>query len=543
MSTLGLYFHTLRHLKPAQIAGRFRAKLNRPAADTSAPPPRRPMPTAYVDPIRGAPTFEPPDTFRFLNETRRCASAADWHPAEASALWIYNLHYFDDLNARKADFRRTAHEQLLERWVAENPPAASAAWDPYPTSRRIVNWVKWCARGAALSPRWHASLAVQARWLARRIEYHLLGNHLFMNAKALLHAGSHFDGPEAESWRAQGLEIVRWQLPEQVLADGGHFERSTMYHAAALEDLLDLLNLHRAYGMPVPETWLSAAARMQRWAHATTHPDGDIAFFNDSAIGIAPRASELDAYAQRLQLAAPVPLIDPLLVLAASGYVRACAGPVVLLCDCAPVGPDYLPAHAHADTLSFELSVNGRRVFVNSGTSQYGVGTERQRQRGTAAHNTVVVDGRDSSEVWGGFRVARRARCVLHRTQPGPPILIEASHDGYCRLSGRNVHRRRWLLDTGSLRIEDEVSGRFDRAEAFFYLHPDIEVRHANAAAVELRTPDGALLQVTFEGAAAVDTRATTWHPHFGVAAANRCVVARLGAPRLVTRILWPASS
>ena len=79
------------------------------------------------------------------------------------------------------------------------------------------------------------------------------------------------------------------------------------------------------------------------------------------------------------------------------------------LLDVAPVGPDYLPGHAHADTLSFELSLFGQRVLVNSGTSQYEAGPERSRQRGTAAHNTVIVDGHDSSEVWAGFRVARRA--------------------------------------------------------------------------------------------------------------------------------------
>src|SRR6185295_1096925 len=110
---------------------------------------------------------------------------------------------------------------------------------------------------------------------------------------------------------------------------------------------------------------------------------------------------------------------------------------------CASVGPSYQPGHAHADTLSFELSLHGRRVLVNSGTSEYGTGPERQRQRSTAAHNTVVIDGQDSSEVWGGFRVARRAHCQWLATSRTPAPSIEAVHDGYLRLPGRNTHRRR----------------------------------------------------------------------------------------------------
>ncbi|WP_413889259.1 heparinase II/III family protein [Candidatus Aalborgicola defluviihabitans] len=72
--------------------------------------------------------------------------------------------------------------------------------------------------------------------------------------------------------------------------------------------------------------------------------------------------------------------------------------------DVAPVGPAYLPGHAHADTLSFELSVSGQRVVVNGGTSRYGLGPLRLRERETAAHSTVEVAKQSSSEVWGGFR-------------------------------------------------------------------------------------------------------------------------------------------
>ena len=80
-----------------------------------------------------------------------------------------------------------------------------------------------------------------------------------------------------------------------------------------------------------------------------------------------------------------------------------------MLIDVAKIGPDYLPGHAHADTLSFELSLYGKRLLVNSGISRYGTSLIRQFERSTEAHNTVAIDNKNSSEVWSGFRVARRA--------------------------------------------------------------------------------------------------------------------------------------
>jgi uncharacterized heparinase superfamily protein len=111
--------------------------------------------------------------------------------------------------------------------------------------------------------------------------------------------------------------------------------------------------------------------------------------------------------------------------------------------DVARVGPDYQPGHAHADTLSFELSLFGRRVFVNSGTSTYERGAERDAQRGTASHNTVIIDDLNSSDTWAGFRVGRRATPQLIDTKSDDNrVVVSASHDGYRRLFGGATHIR-----------------------------------------------------------------------------------------------------
>jgi uncharacterized heparinase superfamily protein len=232
------------------------------------------------------------------------------------------------------------------------------AWQPYPVSRRIVNWVKATLCGRTLPLACVESLAVQARWLSQRLEYHLLGNHLLMNAKALLHAGLFFDGREAHrvgqhagsqsSGNRSGSRFCRTERTSS---------SARCITAAVLEDLLDVVNILRAYGQPAPAEWFTAIARMQQWLLTMTHPDGAIAFFNDAAIGMAPTTAELEAYGARLGLRMLKEPAGALALLEPSGYVRASAGDAYLVCDCAAVGPDYLPAHAHADTLSFELSL------------------------------------------------------------------------------------------------------------------------------------------------------------------------------------------
>src|SRR5690606_9343789 len=351
--------------------------------------------------------------FVFLNQEGELLRTEDWNDSAKPKLWLYNLHYFDDLNAVDAGDRAAWHARLIGRWIDENPPGKGNGWEPYPVSLRVVNWMKWALRGNALDAAAGHSLAVQARWLCKRMEHHLLGNHLWANAKALLFAGAFFEGREADAWRREGLRLVRREMREQFLDDGGHFERSPMYHAILLEDVLDLVQLAAVFPGVFEEddveAWRGTAERMLEWLRAMTHPDGDIAFFNDAAFGIAARRDELRSYAALLNISAPA-VADSVRHLHATGYVRAECGPAVLIMDVGEIGPDYLPGHAHADTLSFELSLHGRRVFVNGGTSTYEANAERLRQRGTAAHNTVVVDGQDSSEVWSAFRVARRAR-------------------------------------------------------------------------------------------------------------------------------------
>jgi uncharacterized heparinase superfamily protein len=463
-----------------------------------------------------------PQTFRFLNETRNLAVAADWNSLSSDRLWLYNLHYFGDLTADEFSTRFTWHRQLLERWVAENPPGSGVGWQAYPLSQRIVNWIKWAVAGGDLSPALVHSLAVQVRYLSRRLEYHLLGNHLLANAKALIFAGTFFSG--RNRWLHAGLKLLDSEMREQFLPDGGHFERSPMYHSMVTEDLLDLVQLRNLY----PEVLGDAGSGvlqaldprpMLRWLQVMTHPDGAIAFFNDSAFGMAPSYATLAAYARSLSLGLTDRPLAAIESLPESGYVRLENGSAVLIADIGAIGPDYLPGHAHAGTLSFELSLSGQRVIVNSGVSCYRESAERLRQRGTAAHSTLVLDGQNSSDVWGSFRVGRRARVLRPRTwRENNMVCAEAGHHGYRRSSGRPIHCRRWRMDNHTVYIEDSVEGSGEHlVEIFFYLHPDVRASFVENGAISIENKAGGkicLIRMATPEALALEN--STWHPEFG---------------------------
>lgn len=516
---VGLYYHTIKHLRPIQIYGRI-TRYFIPFVPFDLPTPRRRLLREnwqYF--IKREKKITGNDRCRFLNKERVIESSVVWNDKSIDLLWLYNLHYFDDLTAVGADERTSIHHQLIKRWINENPKGIGVGWQPFPLSMRIVNWIKWGLANRELDEQFLHSLVCQIRHLRRRLEYHLLGNHLFENAKALIFAGVFFEGMEADRWLSKGRSLLIREISEQVLSDGGHFERSPMYHALVLEGILDVIQLQRIFPQLLDDVTYAnlteTIKKMLGWINAMSHPDGNIALFNDSAFGVAATVANLKEYARALSIQIHQDDARELVDLRSSGYVRITMGDAVLIVDVGEIGPDYLPGHAHADTLSFELSVDGQRVIVDSGSSCYGLGPERLRQRSTSAHNTVEVDGHNSSEVWSGFRVARRAKPYdLHIKKNSGQVIIRCSHDGYTRLQGRVCHTREWHFSKGRLIVKDHLKGSFRSAVGRFHLHPEIGVLSLGQCSELVLKNDR---KIRFEVQGVVPTvSASSYHPEFG---------------------------
>ncbi len=545
MISLARYWHTLRYLRPVQFYGRLWFRLYKPMPAQQSAPRLHSLSDRWALPAARRSSLVDSATFCFLNETHSLDDIG-WDSAAIEKLWRYNLHYFDDLNASSAPMRCGWHFLLLTRWVKENLPGKGTGWEPYPVSLRIVNWVKWVLAGNELPLECVQSLAMQVRWLEKRLEVHLQGNHLFANAKALIFAGLFFTGAEADGWLKKGLRILLREVPEQVLADGGHFERSTMYHALALEDILDLINAAQAWSGSIDAGvlagWSAVAGRMLLWLKGLLHPDGQFALFNDAAFGIAPEPSLLLDYAARLGIQSPHLESEKTLMVShwpESGYIHLASPEAVALLDVAPVGPDYLPGHAHADTLSFELSLFGQRVVVNGGTSCYGAGAVRVRERETVSHSTVEVDALSSSEVWSTFRVARRAFPFgLQIIRGDGTLAVSCSHNGYTRLAGKPVHHREWVMDAKSVLVSDCMAGGTHSAVARFIFHPLLQVSILDKNLWLLVLPLGGSVRVSVLSGLA-DIEPSHYAPEFGRVLPTQCLAVSLVNGQAVTQFIW----
>ena len=514
-------FHTIKYLKPVQIYSRLWFKLYKPKPDISPAPATRSIKGDWINPCKKIPSLLSPYRFRFLNKEHELNSVKDWNNPGWEKLWLYNLHYFDDLQSCDAENTKALHLDLIGRWIEENPPAMGNGWEPYPTSLRIVNWIKWVLDGNSLPDEAMHSLAVQTRYLFKKLEFYLLGNHLFANAKALIFAGLFFNCSEDELWLNKGLKILSKQIPEQILDDGGHFELSPMYHSIILEDILDLVNIMRIYGRTPPMIWLSSVKKMLFWLKVMCHPDKKTGFFYDCAFGIAPDLVDLEQYAVRLGFSNVDSPREGINLLMDSGYVRLQKGDAVLIADVGRIGPDYLPGHAHADTLSFELSCQGKRFFVNLGTSCYGNSMERLSQRGTASHNTLMIDGKNSSEIWGSFRVARRAYPLEMKTEDKGvgSLRLMCAHNGYRRLKGKPIHYREWLLTENSLEIRERIVGGYSEARTFYHLHPELTVDS------HTKKISSGIISMAYETDEDVFIEDKHYYPEFGRAVPNKCLV------------------
>lgn len=496
------YFHTLKFLKYKQVFYRVYYKLIKHKIKKNIKFEIRPQIYNYHIVNFRNPSLLDNCTMKFLNKEKKLTNIK-WNGKKknVSKLWRYNQHYFDDLIAVRNNERKKWHINLLLNWVKENPPCVGIGWDSYPTSLRIINWIKWQLSNNKLPQECIDSLLLQAQWLEKRIEWHILGNHLVSNAKALIFAGLFFSGQKSLIWLKKGIKIINQELNSQILKDGGHFERSPMYHSLILEDLLDLVNISKVYPKTISKkqinNWLVKIKKMFYWLSVMTHPNGEISFFNDSANKIALSFDQLCAYSKVLGIDYKSNKFSKVINLSKSGYIRLEDKNSVTILDTAKIGPDFLTAHSHADTLSFELSVLGKKVLVNSGTSEYTSGKIRTYERSTKAHNTVTINNKNSSDVWNSFRVANRAYPIKLSIKNNKKYsYVSCSHDGYSRYAKQVIHRRTWKLKKKMLIISDKINGPHDYAHAYYHFHPLIKVYKNSSSNWKIKMSNGKIINL-----------------------------------------------
>jgi len=405
--------------------------------------------------------------FSFLNLPHEFIGKVDWNYEGNGKLWNYNLNYFDFLFDPKIG--SDSGKKLIKNYC-DSYDGLKGGLEPYPISLRGINWIKVLSINNIQEDEIDQCLYKQFKILESNLEYHILANHLLENAFSLFFGAYYF---ENDNFYRKAKKLLMAELSEQILPDGAHCERSPMYHQILLFRLLDTINLVQN------NTWKSkelldelkgVAQSMLSWVDIMTFRNGEIPYLKDATKGIAPTTQELLDYAKLLSVE-----WEKDISLSDSGYRKFSNENIELIVDVGGITPTYQPGHAHADELNFVLNLNGKPLIVDVGISTYEKNERRQLERSTISHNCVSLDNSNSSEVWGGFRVAKRAKVRLLNDSASE---IEAEHTGFEKI-GLSV-KRKFSVSQSAFCIEDTLSGNSSLVEhtvSTLHFHPDVQFK------------------------------------------------------------------
>ncbi|OYQ34937.1 hypothetical protein CHU95_10185 [Niveispirillum lacus] len=427
-----------------------------------------------------------------------------WLEKSASAPWLVEMHGFDwlrHLRATGGDAARRQARVLVSHWLdLFGKRWHPVAWAPDILATRIAAWIGQhdfflASADDQLRARIFDSLARQVRFLEHAVPGRLKGTALLGTIKGMVYGGICLNGLSRVTDRARAL--LNRELPKQVLPDGGHIEHSPAAQLLVLRHLIDIRGCYRAGREDVPEAVQHAIDRMTPTLRFFRHGDGGLALFNGAqegeAVLIDTVLGQADARGRPLKSTPHI------------GFERITAGRTCLLMDVGTPPAPGLDEHAHAGTLSFEMSVGRERLVVNCGAHPGDQGVWRQALAATAAHSTLAIDDTNSSGVNEDGGLSRRPSKVQCLRQDGDEgTLVDAHHDGYFDRGSIIHHRRLFLAETGEdLRGQDKLTGTPGHEFAIrFHLHPGVRVATLeDDAALLLRLPSGALWKFRASGA------------------------------------------
>jgi uncharacterized heparinase superfamily protein len=422
----------------------------------------------------------------------------DWLPEGADEAWLTALHSFGwlrDVDAVGNPLGTAVMRGAVADWLSVSAElqrkSPKLLWRPDVLANRLVAFLAWSGRLTEDDPQLFEdlieSIAEQGAYLGRTIGNAPPGSPMLIALAG--HVAVEFclpaQGSQAEKRQSKALKMFDLALRQQIHPDGGHVERSPQIQLELLRVLIDTRATLRAAFQPVPDSLQQSIDRMAPIVRFFRHGDGGLALFNDTNEG---DASAIDAVLAQADAAGKPPRAAP-----HTGFERLAQKRSLILVD---VGsPAQIDAHAHAGTLSFEMSVAKERLIVNCG-AYVGAGSPwRRAQRATAAHSTATIDDINSSEVLGEGRIGKRARIVeLKREDNEHGTWLDMRHDGYAERF-RIVHQRRLFLAASGddLRGEEALIGEGQgRFAVRFHLHPKVQASLAqDNQAVLLRLPSG----------------------------------------------------
>ncbi|WP_276253173.1 alginate lyase family protein [Halomontanus rarus] len=428
-----------------------------------------------------------------LNRSIYFGDEIDWEHEkldEYPLLWRLKLQSFEFLEWAVLGFEDPTEiedihlqfQKWLLSWTADNPIGDSKylrrSWIPHSVSLRILNWSRyasWCEQAdLPVDNRLYGQIYKNALFLENHVEFEIGGNHLIENAIALVMAGMLFEDHDT-GWAETGLEVLEHASETQFLADGGHFERSPMYHLMVLRRYATAYNLlsDSDYSTVSLKTTVKRALG---FLEEISMPANEIPLLNDSVHGEQIDASSCITYSDSCGLSSEEVSLD---VPLGSGYRKLRGDDSTLLIDVGDVGPAHLPAHSHNDQLSVLLWISGIPVLTDTGVYDYAPTPRRQYSRSVSAHNTAQYADTEPIPVGGSYLMGKRAVTDVHeqtaeriRGQCSQQSIVGPNYEHHRKVS---VSESEWTI---SDRVASDASGKFT-------------VRYHFAPSIEIEKPTG----------------------------------------------------
>lgn len=422
----------------------------------------------------------------------------------------------------------------LEDWLEVDPPKIGVNWlSSLELAFRSISWIQayYLFREsdlftAKLRSRMLGTLIVHARHIETYLSTYFSPNtHLTGEALGLYFIGSFLSNHEESGrWKDKGYEILMDTLAVHIRDDGSYCEQSSHYARYTADIYASLMILRQRQGMEIAAEHMERLERLYSYLLHLIQPNSETALFGDDDGG---RLFPVDGR--------PIGDMRPALALGAVLFerkdLRYVAGnasfelawlsgkegiekyrgltpsepdqkAVVfkdggifaarntwgkdadhIISDFGPHG--FMNAgHAHADALSFILSLRGEPLFVDSGTFVYTSDLDaRDRYRSSAAHNCLTVNGASSSIPDGPFSWKTMANTRLiewENSSDGAKFI--GSHDGFEK-NGVSYHREIEYRNNGRVQIVESIKSN---AENSFELHliisPDVDTRIENGS-------------------------------------------------------------
>ena len=483
------------------------------------------------------------NNFNFLNINKTISSINDINNLTIEKLWIYNFFYFDFINSYNSqNFFQENKIYVFDGIRLRNK--LKYFTDSYVISIQIVNLIKWYSKYHLLLSSKEKEIILDYifsanSFLKKNIEYNIDANHLFTNLKTLVFVSIFFNEKKynIRSFNKFKKKFL-YELNNQIFSDGGHYERSPMYHSILLEDIIEVRCFGKIYN------YFSASElalldliiyKMFSWLNHMSFSN-EISFFNDSCHGISSSINDLIKLLNENNIKYEINKNsnDKLVYLRESGYFVSYMKNSKLIVDVGNASPSFQPGHYHAQSLSFEFMLDNIKVFTNSGISTYENNQLRFDQRSTKSHNTVIINNENSSEIWSSFRLANRANVKVSNffiSNDNNTIELEASHDGYKKKSS-NIHTRKFKYEDKSLKIYDKVTNLNCNIHAVFMISSKFKIKDQTIY-------DNNGIKINFKTNGIVKIYDSYFYPEFNKKIKTKKILIKFQSQNLTTQFYW----